>query len=177
MYIGSSYPFGTSEAPGRYTLPTHHLTTHGIVVRASGTGKTGGLIVMLEEAVRSNIPLLVIDVKGDMTNLGLVFDDFDAASFVPWVQKPPGETRSVSQLADPLAGERKKMLESWGLGLREVEQFTSKVDIRVITPGHTSGEPLHVLSALEQPNGSWHTDRDTSREAPLVGVAPQSVVR
>ncbi len=171
MYIGSSYPFGTSEAPGRYTLPTHHLTTHGIVVGASGTGKTGGLIVMLEEAVRSNVPLLVIDVKGDMTNLGLVFDDFDPESFVPWVQKPPGETRSVSQLADALAGERKKMLESWGLGLREVEEFTSKVDIRVITPGHTSGEPLHVLSALEQPNGSWHIDREGTRASVSAAIS------
>lgn len=163
MYIGSSYPFGTMDAPARYTLPTHHLTTHGIVVGASGTGKTGGLIVMLEEAVRSNIPLLVIDVKGDMTNLGLVFDDFKGASFEPWVQQPPGETRSVAALAEALAAERKKMLESWGLGLAEVAQFTERVDIRVITPGHTAGEPLHVLSALEQPNGSWHTDREGTR--------------
>lgn len=163
MYIGSSYPFGTNDPPARYTLPTHHLTTHGIVVGASGTGKTGGLIVMLEEAVRTNIPLLVIDVKGDMTNLGLVFDDFKGASFEPWVRKPPGETRSVAALAEALAAERKKMLESWGLGLAEVAQFTERVDIRVITPGHTAGEPLHVLSALEQPNGSWHTDREGTR--------------
>ncbi len=163
MFIGSSYPFGTSEAPKRYTLPTHHLTTHGIVVGASGTGKTGGLIVMLEEAVRTNIPLLVIDVKGDMANLGLVFDDFEAESFLPWVQKPPGETRSAAELAGALAAERKKMLESWGLGLDEVGEFTKKVDLRVITPGHTSGEPLHVLSALEHPNGSWHTDMEGTR--------------
>lgn len=171
MFIGSAYPFGTNEAPGRYTLPTHHLTTHGIVVGASGTGKTGGLIVMLEEAVRTNIPLLVIDVKGDMANLGLVFDDFEAASFEPWVQKPPGATRSVSELAEALAAERKKMLESWGIGLAEVAEFTSRVALRVITPGHTSGEPLHVLSALEQPNGSWHTDREGTRASVSAAIS------
>lgn len=163
MYIGSSYPFGTNDAPSRYLLPTHHLTTHGIVVGASGTGKTGGLIVMLEEAVRTEIPLLVIDVKGDMANLGLVFDDFHADSFLPWVQKAPGETRSVPQVAEALAAERKKMLQGWGIGLPELEEFTTKAHIRVITPGHTSGEPLHVLSALEQPNGSWHTDPEGTR--------------
>ncbi len=33
----------------------------------------------------------------------------------------------------------------------------------MITPGHTSGESLHVLSALEHPNGSWHTDVEGTR--------------
>ena len=171
MFIGSWYNVGSQEKPQRYLLPTHHLTTHGIVVGASGTGKTGGLIVMLEEAVRTEIPLLVIDVKGDMANLGLVFGDFDAESFLPWVQKSPGEKRSAEEVAEALATERREALEAWGLGLDEVREFTSKADLRVITPGHTAGEPLHVLSALEHPTDSWHTDREGTRASISAAVS------
>ncbi len=163
MYIGRWYNVGSRDQPQRYLLPTHHLTTHGIVVGASGTGKTGGLVVMLEEAVRTEIPLLVIDVKGDMANLGLVFSDFSPESYLPWVQKSPGEKRSAEEVAEALARERQEALESWGIGLSEVEEFTSKADLRVITPGHTSGEPLHVLSALEHPTDTWHSDREGTR--------------
>lgn len=163
MFIGNAYAFESAAPATRYLLPTHHLTTHGIVVGASGTGKTGGLIVMLEEAVRTEIPLLVIDVKGDMANLGLVFSDFSPESFLPWVQKSPGEKRSTQEVAEALATERQEALAAWGIGLAEVAEFNRKAALRVITPGHTSGEPLHVLSALEQPSDSWQTDREGAR--------------
>lgn len=163
MYIGNATKLGVKNTPERYVLSPHHLTTHAIVVGASGTGKTGGLIVMLEEAVRAEVPLLVIDVKGDMANLGLVFSDFEASRFVPWIQKNPSEKRSVEQVAQELAQERQEALEAWGLSLNDVRDFTRKAALRVITPGHTSGEPLHVLSALEHPNGNWHDDKEGSR--------------
>lgn len=171
MYIGTAQTFDSNDSPSRYLLPTHHLTTHGIIVGASGTGKTGGLIVMLEEAVRTEIPQLVIDIKGDMANLGLVFNDFAAESFLPWVQKSPGDKRSAYEVAQSLASEREAALQAWGLSLADVEEFTSKADIRVITPGHTAGESLHVLSALEQPNGGWHTDREGTRASVSAAIS------
>ncbi len=118
LYVGNACALD-SDAPAKpHTIPLHHLTTHGIVVGASGTGKTGALIVLLEEAARNGVPTLVIDVKGDMPNLGLVFPDFSAQSTKPWVQKSPGDHRSVQQIAEAQATERRKALEAWGLGLK-----------------------------------------------------------
>lgn len=46
-------------------LPSHHLMTHAVLLGMTGSGKTGLLIVMLEEALRAGIPCLVVDVKGE----------------------------------------------------------------------------------------------------------------
>ena len=54
------------------------LTTHGVIVGMTGSGKTGLGVVMMEEALRQNIPTLVIDPKGDMGNLLLTFPDLSA---------------------------------------------------------------------------------------------------
>ena len=39
----------------------------------TGSGKTGALILLCEEALRSGVPVLMIDVKGDLPNLLLSF--------------------------------------------------------------------------------------------------------
>lgn len=39
------------------------------------SGKTGLGVIFFGEALRNNIPTLVIDPKGDMTNLLLTFPD------------------------------------------------------------------------------------------------------
>ena len=41
------------------------LTTHGVIVGMTGSGKTGLGVIFLEEALRSGIPTIVIDPKGD----------------------------------------------------------------------------------------------------------------
>src|SRR5215207_9698857 len=61
------------------------LTTHAVVVGMTGSGKTGLCISMLEEAILDNIPAIVIDPKGDITNLLLTFPDLQPSDFEPWV--------------------------------------------------------------------------------------------
>ena len=46
------------------------LTTHGVIVGMTGSGKTGLGIVLIEEALRAGVPTLLIDPKGDLTNRG-----------------------------------------------------------------------------------------------------------
>ena len=61
------------------------LTTHALVVGMTGSGKTGLVIDLLEEAALNNIPALMIDPKGDITNALLHFPDLLPADFQPWV--------------------------------------------------------------------------------------------
>src|SRR5690606_17618791 len=69
-YLGAARPLHLSphdpRESARLELPPHHLVTHGVVVGMTGSGKTGLLTVMLEEALRSGVPALLIDVKGDL---------------------------------------------------------------------------------------------------------------
>ena len=61
------------------------LTTHAVVVGMTGSGKTGLCVGLLEEAALNGIPALMIDPKGDITNLLLHFPDLSPQDFQPWV--------------------------------------------------------------------------------------------
>ncbi len=71
-----------------YELPADHLVTHGVVAGMTGSGETGLLTVMVEEALREDIPVLMIDVKGDLPNLLLTLPQFTPGELAPWVELP-----------------------------------------------------------------------------------------
>jgi hypothetical protein len=74
----------TDGADARIALTS--LRTHGVVVGMTGSGKTGMALVMLEELVAAGVPVIAIDPKGDLGNLGLLFPDASAADLAPWVE-------------------------------------------------------------------------------------------
>ncbi|MEM8620318.1 MAG: helicase HerA-like domain-containing protein [Actinomycetota bacterium] len=47
------------------------LTTHGVIVGMTGSGKTGPGVVLIEELLRARLPVLAIHPKGDLTNVCL----------------------------------------------------------------------------------------------------------
>jgi hypothetical protein len=123
-------------------------------------------MVMVEEALRSRVPTLLIDVKGDLPNLLLAFPSFDAGHFTHWVdghgspdEPPPAD------LAAQLPEERRRQLNSWKLDADHLAQFRSQTELRVLTPGSSAGEPLHILSSLERRSQGWTGDRDAGRAA------------
>ena len=64
-------------------LNADDLVTHGVVVGMTGSGKTGLVTVLVEEALRNEIPVLLLDIKGDLANLKLAFPSFDAKHLAP----------------------------------------------------------------------------------------------
>jgi hypothetical protein len=171
LYLGNYCQLHERSAKTRFEIPPHHLTTHGVFVGASGCGKTGAACVLVEETLRAGVPVLMIDIKGDLTNLALAFDTFEHEPFVPWVEPGPGDTRSVEQLARDLAAQREQSLDAWGLGLAEVQLFRQRVNVRILTPGSTAGEPLHVLSSLEHPSAQWQNNPEVARASLSAAVS------
>lgn len=60
---------GTLLSGGPCLLPKDALTTHAAVLGMTGSGKTGLLLGMVEELVRANVPVILVDIKGDMVNI------------------------------------------------------------------------------------------------------------
>lgn len=165
LFLGAYRQLGASAAFQRLVLPAHHWVTHGVVVGTTGSGKSGLLTVMIEEALSNEIPVLVIDVKGDLPNLFLSFPTFDPSELLPWIEGciQPGDTRSVEAVVQAVAAERQQGLSAWGITEQQLRAYNDQIELRVITPGATSGELLHMFSSLERRSERWASDPEAAR--------------
>ncbi len=77
FYLGSMQSLrGEAGGGGAFLYDAKDLTTHGVALGMTGSGKTGLCITLLEEAALDGIPTLAIDPKGDIGNLLLTFPIF-----------------------------------------------------------------------------------------------------
>jgi hypothetical protein len=142
------------------------LTTHAIVTGMTGSGKTGLCIGLLEEAALQGIPAIMVDPKGDLTNLLLAFPDLKAADFEPWIDADNArrENKTIPQAAEGTAATWKKGLSDWGLGSANIQQLKDSVERIIYTPGSSSGMPVNILASFEAPQISWDENEDLLRE-------------
>ncbi|MEE8600027.1 ATP-binding protein [Euzebya tangerina] len=153
MYVGVGVTEG-ERADERTIIESEDLTTHGVIVGMTGSGKTGLGVIAIEEALLGGIPALVIDPKGDMANLCLRFPDFAASDFAPWVDE--GEATKGGQSIEELAAATAAM---WQEGLRgsgvtdEQVRTYADVPMTVYTPGATTGVGLNLVGSLDAPEG------------------------
>jgi DNA helicase HerA-like ATPase len=74
FYLGRPYDLAAKQAkPGVLLYDSKDLVTHAVCMGMTGSGKTGLCIGLLEEAAIDGIPAIVIDPKGDLSNLLLTF--------------------------------------------------------------------------------------------------------
>src|SRR5574341_2468187 len=148
------------------------LTTHAVVTGMTGSGKTGLCIVMLEEAALQGIPALVIDPKGDLTNLLLHFPDLAPQDFQPWIDpeiaRRAGKTLEQAAMEASLAW--RNGLTEWGINRERLIALKNAAQFAVYTPGSDAGIPVSVLSSLAAPDLPWEANREILREKISVTV-------
>ena len=173
LNLGSWRHLDGSEGGSSLRLPAEHLVTHAVIVGMTGSGKTGLCTVMIEEAARARVPTIVIDVKGDLPNLLLTFRNLAPASLEPWVEldheDASPEQRKLK--ATELAERRRSALADWQIGEAELAAHAAGISVRVLTPGGTAGEPLHMLSSLERRSARWDSDPEAARNALTAAVS------
>ncbi len=142
------------------------LTTHAVVTGMTGSGKTGLCIGLLEEAALQNVPAIIIDPKGDLTNLLLHFPNLLPQDFQPWID-PEMERRtgkSMEEIADEASSAWGSGLKEWGIGEDRLLALQNAVKFAIYTPGSDSGIPVSVLSSLAAPDLDWESNREVLRE-------------
>ena len=138
FHLGTAVDSATGKPGGdEVTIGSSDLTTHGVVVGMTGSGKTGLAVVMLEEALLAGIPVMVLDPKGDMGNLALVFPDLSPASFKPWVNESEAQAdgMTVDQYAEKTATMWRDGLASQGIGTEQLQALRDAADVTIYTPG------------------------------------------
>lgn len=167
FYLGRYFDPKTAKLTNKdLNYDSADLTTHAVVTGMTGSGKTGLCVALLEEAALNGIPAVIIDPKGDLTNLLLHFPELLPQDFQPWID--PEVARRANMTPEKAAQEA---AEAWGDGLKEwgmtqerIMDLKNSVKFSIYTPGSNSGIPVSVLSSLDAPGLNWEENREAIRE-------------
>ena len=126
FYLGRVVDAKTNEKTEQPLLyDPDDLVTHAVVVGMTGSGKTGLCLDLLEEAALNNVPALMIDPKGDITNALMHFPDLAPADFQPWVNANEArrEGKTVEQAAEETAALWRNGLADWDIAPDRIQKL------------------------------------------------------
>ena len=166
LYLGDEVDVASGERAGMLLLDSRDLTTHGVIIGMTGSGKTGLGVGLIEEAAIDRIPVIAIDPKGDLPNLLLTFPDLAPTDFRPWINEDVARQRGVEPEAYAA-----QQAEAWRKGLagsgqdgERIRRLREHADFAVYTPGSAAGIPVSVLRSFDAPPQALIDDADAYRE-------------
>ncbi|TGL58068.1 DUF853 family protein [Leptospira ognonensis] len=69
IFLGGGMLSDQVEKEAKVTIPLSTLNRHGLIAGATGTGKTKTLQLLTEGLSRAGIPVLLMDIKGDLSGI------------------------------------------------------------------------------------------------------------
>src|SRR4051812_41082674 len=141
FYLGRHYDAKTKKVTDDPVLyDSRDLVTHALCVGMTGSGKTGLGIAVIEEAAIDGVPVIVIDPKGDLTNLLLTFPNLQADDFLPWVNEDDARRagKSPSAFAADQAERWKTGLAEWEEDGARIQRLRDAAEFAIYTPGSTA---------------------------------------
>ncbi len=167
FYLGKAYDLENGKILEK---PIHYdpsdLTTHAVITGMTGSGKTGLGMILLEEAALQGIPAILIDPKGDLTNLLLHFPELRPEDFQPWVDRDAARRsgKTLEKAAEETAALWKKGLADWGIGEERLRALSEVVNYAIYTPGSDAGLPVSILASLSAPDIPWEGNKEILRD-------------
>ncbi|MCP4154871.1 MAG: DUF853 family protein, partial [bacterium] len=163
LYLGKEFSLIDSSRENEpYLYKTDNLTTHGIVFGMTGSGKTGLCLDLLEEVIDEDVPIVLIDPKGDLANLALLFPEFSPEDFKQWVSPTDAakKGKTLDEYAGDVAAKWKKGLEDWGVKKEQIQRIKEKIDLHIYTPGSSAGERISILNEFKNPGENFEDDEE-----------------
>lgn len=167
FYLGKSYDLASRTRRDELVMyDSKDLVTHAVCVGMTGSGKTGLCIGVLEEAAIDGIPSIVIDPKGDLSNLLLTFPDLKASDFRPWINEDDAAKKGMTpdQFAQAQATMWSKGLAEWGQDGARIKRLKDAADFAIYTPGSNAGLPISILKSFDAPAQAILDDAELFRD-------------
>jgi hypothetical protein len=167
FYLGRVYDMGTNKTTDEMLLyDSKDLVTHAVCVGMTGSGKTGLCISLIEEAAIDGVPSILIDPKGDLSNLLLTFPNLTGQDFLPWINQDDAMQKGMSpqDYANKQADTWKNGLASWAQDGARIQRLRDAADFMIYTPGSNAGIPISILKSFSTPPQSILDDEDLLRD-------------
>jgi hypothetical protein len=167
FYLGRPFDLETNTVKeGLLLYDSKDLVTHAVCVGMTGSGKTGLGITLLEEAAIDKIPAIIIDPKGDLSNLLLTFPELRGEDFRPWINEEDANKAGIS--ADDFAAQQAKLwkdgLAEWGQDADRISRLKFAADFVIYTPGSNAGLPVAIVNSFPSPSETTREDAELFRE-------------
>ena len=167
FYLGKKYNMESKSTEDQLVLyESKDLLTHAVCVGMTGSGKTGLCMVLLEEAIIDGIPLIIVDPKGDISNLLLTFPQLNAENFLPWINEQDAIKKGLSleEYAKNQAETWKKGISDWNQREERIGRLRNSANFIIYTPGSNSGIPVSILKSFSSPSKEIVEDSELFRE-------------
>ena len=114
LYLGKRKDLlGKFPTDRNFFLPIQDLVTHVFICGVTGTGKTVMGKAIIEEAILKKIPAIIVNLKGDISSLALIFSSLEESEFEPWIEVRAGMNRR--EVVRTETEQHKEKLASFGL--------------------------------------------------------------
>ncbi len=167
FYLGKAYDLASRSAKDDLLLyDSKDLVTHAVVVGMTGSGKTGLCVGMIEEAAIDGVPSILIDPKGDLTNLLLTFPELRPEDFLPWINQDDARQKGVTpeEFATQQAQLWASGLQKWGQDGERIRRLKEAAEFRIYTPASNAGIPVSILKSFAAPPPELIEDNEMMRE-------------
>lgn len=170
LYLGREFDLDTAKTTDTpLFINARDLTTHAVCLGMTGSGKTGLGVCVLEEALLQDIPCIILDPKGDITNLVLSFPNLAPSDFRAWLDEDEAERQKLTpdQLAEQTATKWRNGLASWGIDEARIQRLRDRADFQIYTPGSDAGISVNILQNFNPPTDktlTWDRNAETLRE-------------
>jgi hypothetical protein len=167
FYLGRQYDLEQKQPQEHLILyDSRDLVTHAVCVGMTGSGKTGLCISLIEEAAIDGVPAILIDPKGDLSNLLLTFPQLRGEDFLPWINLDDARQQNLSpqDFANQQAELWRSGLAKWGQSGERIQRLRDSADFRIYTPGSNAGFPVSILTSFASPGARLLEDNELLRE-------------
>jgi len=176
LYLGKiKDDFNQSVSNRNFVLPQEDLVTHVFICGATGSGKTVLGKSIIEEAAIKGIPSIIVDLKGDLSSLGILFPRYNSKNISPWLNVPSDRKEKK---AEELTQTNNENRSEFGFDEKMVNQYISKISVAVFTPKSDKGIQLAISSPLAAPSdieNMFNTNRGEVLE--MIGSLTESFIK
>ncbi len=167
FYLGREYDLAGKKLGNDLLLyDSRDLVTHAVCVGMTGSGKTGLCIGVIEEAAIDGVPAIIIDPKGDLSNLLLTFPSLRPEDFTPWVNEEDARKKGLSteEYGAQQAELWRKGLADWGEDGARIQRLRNAAEFTIYTPGSSAGVPISILKSFAAPPAEIAEDGELLQE-------------